>query len=75
VCIASWTQPERESKHKAHSGDDIYEAMLSGVDRNQFLSMMTLWSVGQGIGVRVRCWIENRPSSPSQEFFFGKEVR
>jgi hypothetical protein len=49
---------KKRVRYKARLGDDLYEAMLSTIDRHQYLSMMTLWSVGQGIGVRVRHWIE-----------------
>jgi hypothetical protein len=63
-------------KRKARLGDDIYEAMLSSVDRNQYLSMMTLWSVGQGIGVRVRHWVEEaiKDLIIYQKENFGREI-
>jgi hypothetical protein len=50
--------------------------MLSSVDRHQFLSMMTLWSVGQGIGVRVRYWIEEaiKDLIIYQKENFGSEI-
>ena len=61
---------------KARLGDDLYEAMLSTIDRHQYLSMMTLWSVGQGIGVRVRHWVEEAVKDLIiyQKQNFGREI-
>jgi len=63
-------------RHKARLGDDLYEAMLSTVDRHQYLSMMTLWSVGQGISVRVRHWVEEAVKDliVYQKEKFGREI-
>jgi hypothetical protein len=63
-------------RKKARFGDSIYEAMLSSVNRNQYLSMMTLWSVGQGIGVRVRSWVEEaiKDLILYQQEHFGREI-
>jgi hypothetical protein len=63
-------------RYKARAGDDLYRAMLSTVDRHQYLSMMTLWSVGQGIGVRVRRWVEEAVKDliVYQKENFGREI-
>jgi hypothetical protein len=63
-------------KKKATNGDSLYEAMFGGLDRDEYLSMITHWSIGQGIGVRLRIWIEDaiKELVLYQKEKFGREI-
>jgi len=50
---------QRKIRQQARNSDELYEAMLgSAAGRKHFLSMMTYWSVGAGIAVSLRSWVE-----------------
>lgn len=63
-------------RNKARYGDDVYEALFSSLDRSQYLSMIALWSLGQGIAVRVRAWVEEaiKDLILYQRDHFGREI-
>jgi hypothetical protein len=62
---------------KARYGDDLYDVMFKSVGRDQYLSMLTYWSVGQGVGVQVRRWVEQAIQKLvlHQKDHFGREIQ
>jgi hypothetical protein len=66
-------------REQATYSDEFYEAMLStAAGRKHFVSMMTYWSVGQGIAVSLRNWVEELIAElvvhPNRKGAFGKAI-
>lgn len=65
-------------EEKNSFGDVLYEAMLGGAGREHFLSMVTYWSIGQGIAVSLRQWMEELIRDlilhPQNRGHFGKPL-
>jgi hypothetical protein len=62
---------------KAREGDELYEVMFKGAGRDHYLSMLTYWSVGQGVSVQVRRWVEQAIQKLvlHQKEHFGREIQ
>lgn len=80
--ITAYLTPDRIKRkiREKHSNSDVlYESMLrSGAGRDHYVSMLTYWSVGQGIAVSMRNWIEELIKElvlhPKNQSNFGRPI-
>jgi len=69
----------RKIREQAKGGDELYAAMLDTASgRKHFISMMTYWSIGQGLAVALRGWIEELIAElvvhPKRKSAFGQPI-